>query len=353
MKAEIEIKTPTVITSGDYILNLDLLVKEEKKSLFRVKKEDLFYYIIKNKNEGFITKYKQKLSTLNAKTLDIYSDIVVKDDFLIWPEINQCSEEFMETRQQVLDYLGYFYKKDDKNYYLPYIPGSTVKGTIRNAILSYVLKQSQLYYSEHIEEENLALYTNEFNKRNFQLRDVFRFIQVSDFRIKDINNLKLGIGLVKRITKSDRSGKIPVYTFYLPIGTKFEGEINVSIDLKKYIKNNLKKLNKTKIINDMVLINYNNGELHTENIIKFLFKVLNDFTNDVVKSSNYGFIFQDYNVSLSNGTNGIYDAFIGRFKGKYLNLPRLPNNIKTFPIIFVNNNKKYKMGHIQITLKGV
>ncbi|MGC9123889.1 MAG: type III-A CRISPR-associated RAMP protein Csm5 [Thermoplasmata archaeon] len=350
MRLEIEIKTPTVVTSGEYLINLILYRKGG--SLFRLSIDKLFYDILnKENNRNFIENFKNKLSGNVVGIKDLYSNISVKDEYLVWPEIKKFPEKFMENRQQVLDYIGYFYRKDDRDYYLPYLPGSTIKGAIRNALISKILRENPAGDVKKIEKDSFTLYfTNDNERVIFQLRDIFRFVQISDFRVKNINELSMGIGLVKRVNFINNSEKIPSYTFYLLPGTLFEGDISISIDLKLYIKNRYNKLNRnSKLIKELVFNNYNNGELNADEMIKYLLKSLNDFSNNVARSQEYGLIFKD--ISLSNGQNGRYDAFIGRFKGKYLNLPRLPKNLKTYPIIFTGDGKKYKMGHVNFIMR--
>lgn len=357
MNIEIEIKTPTVITSGETIFNIELIKKD--KSLFRIEKGNLFNSILRDDNMGkhFLDKFKRILSQEHSKITDLYNDLKIEDNFLIKPEIVEYPKEITEYRQQILDYVGYISKINDEIYYLPYIPGSSIKGAIRNSILSKLIEKIEARsqnvfnknYFNNLDKNELVLYKEESNKINTQLRDVFRFIQITDFSLDEkINNFKMGIGVVKRISRSNMEGKIPIYTYYLLPGTKFKGEINISIDLKNYIKNYERNLNKNNIIQEMILNNYKNGEVDKDGIINYILKSVNEYTNKVANNNNIKFLFENYNVKLSNGVNGIYDAFIGRFKGKYLNLPKPNYNVKTYPIIFTGNNMRYKMGHIQI-----
>lgn len=350
MRLEIEVKTPTIITSGENLINL--IMYRDGNSLFRLRIDQLFYDLIKEgKDRNFIEKFKDKLSRERADIRDLYSNIKIKDEYLIWPEIGVFPEKFLETRQQILDYMGYFYKKDDKNYYLPYLPGSTIKGAIRNALVSMILRDYPAVDISNVERENFTLYNIEKSERVIpQLRDIFRFVQVTDFQVKNIDELKMGIGVVKRVNISNNTTKIPSYTFYLLPGTVFEGDINISNDLQIYINNKYDKLNRgSRLIKELVLNNYHNGKLDVNEFIKFLIKALNDFSNNVAKIKEYGKIFKD--ISLSNGKDNSYDAFIGRFKGKYLNLPRLPKNIKTYPVIFTGDGRQYKMGHVNLIMR--
>lgn len=359
MNLEIEIKTPTVITSGETIFNIELIKKDN--SLFRIEKGILFNSILKDENmrELFLDKFKKILSQEHSKITDLYKDIKIKENFLIKPEIVEYPKEIIEYRQQILDYIGYISKINDEIYYLPYIPGSSIKGAIRNSIVSKFFEftsqnisyKDDFYFSklDKLDKNELVLYKEDLKKIISQLRDVFRFIQITDFSLDEkINNFKMGIGLVKRISRSNMEGKIPIYTYYLIPGTKFKGEINISIDLKNYIKNYERNLNKNIIIQEMILNNYKNGEVNKEGIINYILKSVNEYTNKVANNNNIKFLFENYNVKLSNGANDIYDAFIGRFKGKYLNLPKPNYNVNTYPILFTGNNMKYKMGHIQL-----
>lgn len=349
MKIEIEIKTPTIITSGEIILNLELFKKGN--SLYRIEKNALFSSVLKDekKSTQFLEKFKDKLSQQRSDISDLYDGVEIKDEILIKPEIIEFPREFMKTRQQILDYVGYISKINDEVYYLPYIPGSSIKGAVRNSVVWNILRKigNQNELVSKIEQEHLLLYKD--NSIIPQLRDVFRFIQFSDFHLRDITNFKMGIGLVKRISISNKEGKIPSYTYYLLPGTKFYGEINISINLKNYIKNNMNRLNKNFVIQELILNNYKNDKIDCDQVINYLLKNINDFTNSIANNDKLKFLFSDeYNVKLSNGVGGKFDAFIGRFKGIYLNIPRPKFNVKTYPVLFTANNEKYKMGHIQL-----
>ncbi|MCI4434434.1 MAG: hypothetical protein JHC29_03065 [Thermoplasmata archaeon] len=136
MKFEIEIKTPTVITTGEQILNTDLYEKDG--NVYRVRIEDLFVSIDKIYRDEFRKKYIDAIKNKNSYIKDMYKDIKVDESLLIGPKI-YYKNEFITYRQIILDYISYIKEINGKYYYLPYIPGSTIKGAIKNSIKKYIL----------------------------------------------------------------------------------------------------------------------------------------------------------------------------------------------------------------------
>jgi hypothetical protein len=167
--------------------------------------------------------------------------------------------------------------------------------------------------------------------------------------------MSLGIGEVLRIKNNGTSSGIRNYTFYYPQNMKFSGEIKIQKDLEIYLRNlqkdsvNYSKFKENAVMDEMIIKNFANDKLNSKAIITFLLNKLKEYTKDVVYSNQYSFLFQKYDVGISDNNN-IYDAYIGRFKGKYLNIAVLPNNVSTFPIINAKN-KMQKMGHITLEIK--
>jgi CRISPR type III-A-associated RAMP protein Csm5 len=347
MKFEIEIKTPTVITTGEQILNTDLYEKDG--NVYRVRIEDLFVSIDKIYRDEFRKKYIDAIKNKNSYIKDMYKDIKVDESLLIGPKI-YYKNEFITYREIILDYISYIKEINGKYYYLPYIPGSTIKGAIKNSIKKYILN--------YLRTDNYYDVLREFQifreSKNYQLADIFRFIQFSDFMPIDEKNLSIGLGLVKRVRNQQDGGKIPQYTFYLLPGTRFVGEINViSKDLIRMIKyskkNNL--LTNSKLINEFILNNMKNDNIDEKGVLKFLMERANEFT--IYIFNKYKNIFENCPITdSSKNFDGKANIFIGRFKGIYLNIPNFSGTFKTYPVLFTYDNKRFKMGHIQIYPQG-
>jgi CRISPR type III-A-associated RAMP protein Csm5 len=348
MMLEIEIKTPTVVTSGHKLYRADLFQKDG--TYYRVRAEDLIYSIgngnVETLNE-IIQKYKDELlKPTNVQSL--FKNLKI-DDKLILPKIDDFPKS--DKIREILDYTGYFKEIENRYYFLPYIPGSTIKGLLRTALIHHILKNFKNINAEY----NLKFYNPKTQSK--ELRDIFRFIHVSDFHVKvnDYQNMSLGIGEVLRIKNNGTSSGIRNYTFYYPQNMKFSGEIKIQKDLEIYLRNlqkdsvNYSKFKENAVMDEMIIKNFANDKLNSKAIITFLLNKLKEYTKDVVYSNQYSFLFQKYDVGISDDNN-IYDAYIGRFKGKYLNIAVLPNNVSTFPIINAKN-KMQKMGHITLEIK--
>ncbi|MGC9123703.1 MAG: RAMP superfamily CRISPR-associated protein [Thermoplasmata archaeon] len=355
MKLEIKIKTPTVVTSGDNLYLADIFQKDG--IYYRVRAEDLIYSMLEDsgnieKLNDILQKYKEYLfNPTNAQSL--FKDIKI-DDKLILPRIDDYPKS--DRIREILDYTGYFREINNRYYFLPYIPGSTIKGLLRTALIHYIWKNFKNDGKIENAENKINFYHPK--TKNKQLTDIFRFIHVSDFHVEvdDYSKISLGIGKVIRIRQNKQYNGKRNYTFYYPQGMKFVGEIKIQKDLEIYL-NKLKKnpfdyskFKENAIMEEMIIKNFENDRLNSKAIIIFLLNKLKEYTVDVVKSYQYSFLFKEYDVEISDDDN-IYDAYIGRFKGKYLNVPVLPQKIETFPII-IAKNKMWKMGHITIEIKG-
>jgi len=347
MKFEIEIKSPTVITTGEQILNTDLYEKDG--NVYRLRIEDLFVSIDKIYRDELRKKYIEAIKNKNSYIKDMYKDIKVEEDLLIGPKI-YYKNEFITYRQIILNYISYIKEINGKYYYLPYIPGSTIKGAIKNSIKNYILN--------YLRTDNYFDVLKEFQifreSKNYQLADIFRFLQFSDFMPIDEKNLSIGLGLVKRVRSEQDYGKIPQYTFYLLPGTRFVGEINViSKDLIRLIKYSMKNnsLTNSKLIKEFILNNMKNDNIDEKGVLKFLMERANEFTINIF--NRYKNIFENCPITdSSKNFDGKANIFIGRFKGIYLNIPNFRGTFKTYPVLFTYDNKRFKMGHIQIYPQG-
>jgi len=355
MELEIKIKTPTVVTSGDKLYRADIFQKDG--TYYRVRAEDLIYSMVKDvgnieKLNEILQKYKEELFK-PTNTQSLFKNIKI-DDKLILPRIDDYPKS--DRIREILDYTGYFREINNRYYFLPYIPGSTIKGLLRTALIHHIWKNFKNDGNIKNAENKINFYNPKTQSK--QLTDIFRFIHVSDFHVEvdDYSNISLSIGEVLRINRTGVSSGIRSYTFYYPQNMKFSGEIKIQKDLEIYLKN-LKKesfyysrFKENAVLDEMIIKNFVNDKLNSKAIIIFLLNKLKEYTKDVVKSDQYSFLFQKYDVKISDDNN-IYDAYIGRFKGKYLNIPVLPNNIRTFPIINAKNEMR-KMGHITLEIKG-
>lgn len=139
----------------------------------------------------------------------------------------------------------------------PYIPGSSIKGAIRTAIIANeIYHNKEKYIKTPIDNlkklENIALtnifskYSNIFNE-NYKIEVspniLFKFLYVSDSNEVNLNNLFIG----KQhdfSTKGNKLNELPIFMEFIKPETKFNFSISIDKSVIDYfnIKNIIKKL---------------------------------------------------------------------------------------------------------------
>lgn len=138
----------------------------------------------------------------------------------------------------------------------PYIPGSSIKGAIRTAIIANeIYHNKEKYIKTPIDNlkklENIALknifskYSNIFNKNNkieISPNILFKFLYVSDSNEVNLDNLFIG----KQhdfSTKGNKLNELPIFMEFIKPETKFNFSISIDksvidyFDIKNIIKN--------------------------------------------------------------------------------------------------------------------
>ncbi|MEM4058602.1 MAG: type III-A CRISPR-associated RAMP protein Csm5 [Thermoplasmata archaeon] len=350
MKLDLEIITPVIINDSNELTSLDFFLSEDNiayrvdinATISNISKDpkllEEFSNIIKEDYTQKTQKaYGKSEYSKSTKINDFYAKLE-RDKLLekIYPQINKYDPEFLKQKN-IANYIGFYKKINDLIYYVPYIPGSTIKGAIRNAILYKILKEKRVMYSfinskkisvyqsfltnrKNIEQENFA-YENSKNKRSNS--DIFKFLHITDFIPKNIKDIKLGIFQQKvSITNSQNRRNMKLVFMNLVLSGTFEGEIKIKKDLiyafskieDKTIF--LDRLNNIFNINKEEMANFQNNFLQTENkIILNLLSSLNTFSYDNIKK--YGNIYPSIPAPVPD-SNSFY-AFLGAHKGLNLN----------------------------------
>jgi len=231
MKVVFNPKTPIFIGNGeqyypnDYYIGDDYICFIDKEKFDKkIKKENLIDEFIKSSEDiedllGFIDENmeenlcKEKL-IVNSKTLDN-----------LYNNYSRPIEAFIK----------------DKFYFKPIIPGSTLKGIIRTALLDYILHRDfdidKLKYREKELQTIVFCNENRNNKGYFQFdakKDILKALFVEDLKPKN-HQLKI-ISPKNRPYKKDKDNPIPVVLESL-IDGEFEGEIRVDEFLLKNDRN--------------------------------------------------------------------------------------------------------------------
>ena len=135
----------------------------------------------------------------------------------------------------------------------PYIPGSSIKGAIRTAILEDLRKKHKFdtkYYNNHKNREEyikstdyeLKIIEGKENARQNVINDPFKFLKVSDFEVNDDETY---FGTARIINKNGEGKGIPVYTemtnAYCFSSKEITATGTISIDDKCYLNGKLYK----------------------------------------------------------------------------------------------------------------
>lgn len=150
MKIKIQVITPTLIRSGEVISNVSECVIENDR-LKIIDKEKLLN-MFKGKN---LKSFVDELSSMIVNQRGNIRDLLYKYNI----PIDQVTKYSLEVKSKI-EKSNESSKQPSRNIYMPiltgdsaYIPGSTLKGVIRNALLFYALERDQL------KQKNFLAYT--------------------------------------------------------------------------------------------------------------------------------------------------------------------------------------------------
>ena len=231
MKVIIDVISPLIINSTDYI-NIPMVIENRDRhslnmldmenilmnSSSRKKLTDLFmeYFNSGNPREIFdkLQEYYTKLQNIN--------------NFKIYPEI-EYDELDIKSSNISLPIGNYM-----DNRYVPYLPGSSLKGAIRNALRNNYIKLGGRIEVDKPQKGSMfdhLIFYKQPERGNKQVTDdVMKFIEITDFYPVD-NEYKLKIHKIVRTKSGFPSQKIPSYAVTLDHG-KFEGEVKINKSLK-------------------------------------------------------------------------------------------------------------------------
>lgn len=149
MKIKIQVITPTLIRSGEVISNVSECVIEDNR-LKIIDKEKLLN-MFKDKNlKNFVNELSSMITNQRENIKDLLNKYKIPIDEVIKYslEIKSKIERNNESSRQ-----------PSRNIYMPiltgenaYIPGSTLKGVIRNALLFYALEKDKSKQNAFLEK---------------------------------------------------------------------------------------------------------------------------------------------------------------------------------------------------------
>ncbi len=159
------------------------LMEKIFSSLSQQEKEDFLSFI----DKSYIKEIAKKLHNYVNDNNILYKVPVTKSFE------NKFNKKLEDPENQLIVYETYRSLND----YFPVIPGSSIKGAIRTAILSAYgeeIDNKNLYYYDHRRRETLLKNDFENIKLNFSnaKNDPFRAIRITDFRIEGKNSQRVG-----------------------------------------------------------------------------------------------------------------------------------------------------------------
>lgn len=237
MKVNVEIITPIFIGSGEQYYPQDYVVLEDSLCFIDRKK-----FIEKIIREGLYDKFVEVSDDID-KLLGFIDDHSDESTYLECIETEEeANEKLFSTKSMPLEA---FIK--DKFLFKPYIPGSSLKGAMRTAILDYKIHK----FWDHIDdidklkdkELETIIFCNENKNRNNKLqfdakKDILKALFISD--LKPIDYKLKAIKPKNRPYKKSKDNSIPIVLECL-ISGRFEGEMRIDKNLlqkDEFLKNN-------------------------------------------------------------------------------------------------------------------
>ncbi len=232
MKIKIQVVTPTLIRSGEVISNVNECVIEGDK-LKIIDKEKLLSMFKDKTLKNFVN----ELSSLIVNQIGNIKDLLQKYNI----PIDQVTKYSLEVKSKI-EKDNESPKQPSRNIYMPiltgdnaYIPGSTLKGVIRNALLFYALekdKSKQKALLEIAKKNENRHYIGEDILRIEEKEvhtDIMKYIIVRDSSLIHLSELKVYV--IRRIPHQ----KLSQYIIAIPDGKKLDTEIIIKKDLMSNI----------------------------------------------------------------------------------------------------------------------
>ncbi len=256
-KVSLHIITPLIIHTGDYYSIFELLPAKDGKSVLLIDLDSAFssmkdsdrerYYAIMDSLTSDVNKDKKNL--LQARS--IIQNVTFTNTDIIINRV-QAHPNFIQGMDSNPYALIYKIFKDEITG-KPYIPGSSLKGALRTAVLESLRYKDDQYPNTKLFKNNRP---KNFQPTDFEMQimkkdkmatfdienDPFRFFKVSDLLLNESDVL---FDTVRVIGKNSKQKGIPIYTemteSYFTSKKDFiaQGEITIdNIGLEKFISQN-------------------------------------------------------------------------------------------------------------------
>ncbi|MBC7128911.1 MAG: type III-A CRISPR-associated RAMP protein Csm5 [Thermoplasmatales archaeon] len=359
MRYEVEVISPLHIGNGRELSSIEYLVDKKfyrinMDSLFREKEFDI---------DGFVEDIK-----LGLFKIENYKELAKKNkEYVI--DISNSAEKNIKGRN-----VKEFIKSGGRLY----IPGSSIKGAIRTAVMWHVLKNNAELYGE-MEEYFEEIIRGKIKKKKEEVDDeieknvfgkdpkydLFKAIQISDGNILPIDRLRIDEVKILSTTSSSYYWKnFSIFIEALKIGTKFETDIKIDeFFTKEDVSKELgfdDKIVYLKNIEEICkdyskeLIDYELNFLKRYNVGGELNEVINFY--EELKKKDGVLLRLSWGAGWQSMTVGglINEEMLEELRRIYKMGKRrdYPEYVKPFPktrrIIFEDNKPKYPLGWIRL-----
>lgn len=306
--AEITVNSPVFIGSGEQI---DFKYLYRKDGTYRVvdfdKTADLI--LSGNRAEFYTNRILEKIKNGQRIWQDLWSELE-REGLLFYygNEIEEIGQDLGKQTTNIRMYIGSISQRGKETDLVPYIPGSTIKGSIRNAIFyRYIKKQGAGMRREEYENE----FRNFFNldAKTGGPSNIMKYISVSDFLPID-SNIRMTAGrIVRRKLESGSSMGLFQPAIFIRSG-RFTGSIGINSDIFSQPAEKMTKISeKFSAVLGKDLFGAHSGKADQEqintNLLNALLNLLENFTRDV---DNW-YVKNFPGTSRSNKDANIYIGF--------------------------------------------
>jgi len=257
-------KTPIHIGDGNIYYSSEFLIKDE--TLYKISLIDF----LKLKDKKFLKNLKNYISL---------------NEFASYDDIKDFIKYSIKTKYKYIKYIKKVrsYIKENN---IPYIPGSSVKGVIRNTLIWNYITSNKDITDEFLNSLRKDLKNKMIKKKImfinkiFNLRvgkynakyDLLKFLEISDF-IPERYNLNITNVKTYSLVKNNLKQKVKI-NFVESLSGEFVGSINLQFDKLKFA---LKDRKNYPLLEDKLSIFGVDKELNEDNFIIYLKNSLRKF----------------------------------------------------------------------------
>lgn len=233
MKIKIKTLTPTLIRSGEEISNVTECIVDSASKKLRIIDKDKLMRVFEGQSQ-------------NPKELiDEFSSLIVNENKTIEEFLKEKKIDVEQITKYSIDIRSDIERGRRRNIYLPilsgekaYIPGSTLKGIIRNALLFYYLENNEDMKEKLLNKEKM--YTGEDILRTEEKRidtDAMKYVTVRD--TDGIPFLELAMYKIERLPQRMQSNTRGQGLYQYIIAIPSKKEFHTEVIVKIYEKDNI------------------------------------------------------------------------------------------------------------------